>query len=565
MRAFPTLDPGQQFVTPFGIVEVVKDDRAVPTAIFPKDIQDQYRKYQKAKGTDDLREMGRYAKRAGKLRVRRDAINYLYEKGKANRRSIFESYFGGDPEHIRSVIKANNALTSGKTATNSKQSSSAEIPSRRTYNPKEPEDSFPDRIVECIWITDQRSHVLDIGKDFVKRDAEQPPKKLFLQRKLLKQPYDKVDSVYYCPDCGRTFTSSQSRKAHCVQKKCIQEARNKEEKREEIQMKIEIAVKTAIQFPEKRKFIKNMKTTSIVNKDGNRRKWKKKKKKKETSVYPEVIIAMGFKLVTKQKSGTNNASLKPPTPPLRERGRELDHILDDLKGAFEIQKRKTSDQRHGSIYAEVYKKLGFKFPGKRKGTSVGNNVSKSKRRKRTTKPKAPPPPKPLPPAIDVEALVDEIKSGRYPSFKVFEGDHADHCVLCKNGGKMFCCEFCDNVEHFKCILSKFTVKEPEPDEDFMCHKCIGVILSRRARAEKRRLRKQAKNELKKEEAVTETDPSDGNEYPYMASQAREVNELVELLKDSQVRLRRSIETTKMNNIRRQVISGVYPDGYSPPY
>jgi hypothetical protein len=301
----------------------------------------------------------------------------------------------------------------------------------------------------------------------------------------------------------------------------------------------------------------------MINKDGKLIKWKKKKKA-EASVYPEVIIAMGFKLVTKQKSSATNTSLKPPSPP-KERGRELDHILDDLKGAFQIQKRKTSDQRHGSIYAEVYKILGFKHPGKRKGTSVGNNVDKIKRRKRNTKPKPSPPPKPLPPAIDVGALVDEIKSGRYPSFNVFEGDHADHCVLCQNGGKMFCCEFCNNVEHFKCILSKFTIKEPEPDEDFMCHKCIGVILSRRARAEKRRLRKQAKNEMKKEEATTESDPSDGNEYPYMASQAREVNELVELLKDSQVRLRRSIETTKMNNIRRQVISGIYPDGYSPPY
>ena len=127
---------------------------------------------------------------------------------------------------------------------------------------------------------------------------------------------------------------------------------------------------------------------------------------------------------------------------------------------------------------------------------------------------------------------------------------------------MYCCEFCGNAEHFKCILTKFTIKEPEPDEDFMCHRCIGVILSRRARAEKRRLRKQVKNEqLKKEEEIIETDPSDGNEYPFMASQAREVNELVELLKDSQIRLRRSIETTRMNNIRRRVIAGVYPEAY----
>ena len=122
IRPFPTLHPGQKFVTPFGVVEVLKDDRAIPTAILPANIQDQYRKYQKYKVTDSIREMGRYVKRAGKLRVRRNAINSLYTKGKVNRRSIFEAYFGGDPEHIRSVIKASKAIESGRNTSSSKKS-----------------------------------------------------------------------------------------------------------------------------------------------------------------------------------------------------------------------------------------------------------------------------------------------------------------------------------------------------------------------------------------------------------------------------------------------------------
>jgi hypothetical protein len=544
VQPFPSLDPGQQFVTPFGIVEVVKDDRVFPTAVFPDDIQDRHRKYKKIKASEDVRDLGRHAKRAAKLRVRRNAINALYEKDKANRRSVFDAYFGGDPEHIRSVINAKKALPSA-------------LSNRQASDPKEPEDSFPDRIVECIWITDKRSHVLNSGEASVKRDAEQPPKKLYLQRRLLKQLYDEGDSVFYCPDCGRQFHSSQSHKAHCLQKKCIQEAELKKEKREELQEKIEREAKDNVRFPEIRKFVKNQQPAPTI-----KRKWKKKKKA-ESSVYPEVVIGMGFKLVQKQKSTVNSNPFQPPPAPERKQERELDDILGDLKGVFKIQQRKANDQKYGSIYSEVYRALGFKHPGKRKGTNFGNNVEMRKRRKRNPKPKPPPPSKPLPPTIDVGALVDEIKSGRYPSIKVFEGNHADFCMLCKKGGTMFCCEFCNNVEHFECILTKFTIKEPEPDEDFMCHKCIGVILSRRARAEKRRLRKQAKNEmLKKEEPVVENDPSDGNEYPYMASQAREVNELVELLKDSQVRLRRSIETTKMNNIRRQVIAGVYPDEYA---
>ncbi len=532
----------------------MKDDRATPTAILPDNVQQQYRKYQKAKNAIESRDLRRHAKIASKLRIRRDAVSALYEKGKANRRSIFNAYFGGDPEHIRSVIKADEALTNDEA--NTKSSLGTEW---RTSDPKEPKDSFPDRIVECKLITDYRWHNLDNTNIRVKRSFNQKPAKMFLQRRLLKEPYDMADTVYYCHDCGKKFSNSQARKSHCAQKRCIQDAKVKKAKREVSQLKVERDAEDYKRFPEKRKFIKNEKAKPVTNTTEKPRKWKKKKKA-ESSIYPEVIIGMGFKLVAKKKPTPTNV-IRKSNVPQEKKGLEIENLLDDLKGSLRIQQRKANDQRHGSIYAEVYSALGFKHPRKRRGGKVGNNVGERKRRKRQTKPKPPPPPKPLPPAIDVGALVDEIKSGRYPSFKVYEGEHADECVLCRNGGMMYCCEFCGNVEHFKCLLTKFTVKEPEPDEDFMCHRCIGIILSRRARAEKRRLRKQAKNEQLKKEKKAGNDPSDGNEYPNMASQAREVNELVELLKDAQVRLRRSIETTKINNIRRQVVAGVYPEPY----
>jgi hypothetical protein len=134
-------------------------------------------------------------------------------------------------------------------------------------------------------------------------------------------------------------------------------------------------------------------------------------------------------------------------------------------------------------------------------------------------------------------------------------------VICKKDGDLLCCNFCHLAEHLKCIRQRFTIKNPEADEDFMCHKCIQTILARRNRAEKRRLEKQVNTENKiQRELLSETrkNPGEGNEYHYMAAQAQDVNELVELLKDSQLRLRQSIETSKMNNIRRRIISGVYP-------
>ena len=541
------MKPGEKFVTPFGIVEVVKDDRAVPTAKYPDDYQVKHRRYQKFKVAADAKAVRQFAKMASKSRVRLNAINTLYEKGKANRRSVFDAYFGGDPEHMRSVINANKVLTN----TASVQSSQEVNP--RSINPKEPEGSFPDRIVECILVPDERTHQLDMMRTNVKRNAKPRPTKLYLQRRMLKECYIESEIVYHCEDCGRRFSTSQARKPHCEGKRCIHDGKIKREKREALQFKIDREVEIAERFPERRKFIKSRNPTSTAKPDKRKRKWKKKKKV-ERSVYPEVVLGLGFKLVTKKKINIDMSSpLEAPVAPQQK--------LEDLQGALAIQRRKTSDQLHGCIYAGVYKSLGFKKP---KRARIQNTLGKRKRAKRAKKPKPEPRPKPLPPAIDVAALVDEIKSGRYPSFKIFQGEHADTCLLCKNGGKMYCCEFCGNVEHFQCILTKFTIKEPEPDEDFMCHQCIGVILSRRARAEKRRLRKQAKNEqLKKEEEKNSR--SNNNEYPYMAAQGRDVSELVELLKDAQIRLRRSIETTKLNNIRRRVIAGVYPDEYAPPY
>ncbi|VEU41273.1 unnamed protein product [Pseudo-nitzschia multistriata] len=575
---FPTLNPGQQFVTKFGVVEVVRDDRAIPTAVFPKDIQERHRKFKKSEASKVHKEAGKYVRRSSKLRVRRNAINAVYEKGNVHRRSIFEAYFDGDPEHMKSVICANKALVSGSTETILLSEADVTPLATKARDPKEPEDSFPNRIVECIWIPDERTHVLSLQRnDPVKRDhgqrqTEQRCQKLFLRRRLLTEPYEKAIRVSYCSDCGRTFNSASSRRSHCVQKKCIQEAAIKKVKRDAIQSRIEREVCDILRFPERRKFVKKRKADdSMIDESGNKRRWKKKKKR-ELSVYPGILIGMGFKLVSKRRINVPEVKQEGNQPLraslLRGGDDEMDHLLENLKGAFQIQKRKANDQKYGSMYAEVYKALGFKYPGKKKGANVGNNIGKKKRRKRAVKPKPAPPPKPLPPAIDVGALVDEIKSGRYPSIKVFTGEHQDFCIVCKKGGTLFCCEYCSNVEHFSCIRTKYTLKEPEPDEDFMCHRCIGVILSRRARAEKRRLLKQGMNEKKKEEeekAQAVKSPTEGKEYEYMAAQAREVNELVELLKDSQIRLRRSIETTKMNNIRRQVISGVYPDGYSPPY
>jgi hypothetical protein len=91
--------------------------------------------------------------------------------------------------------------------------------------------------------------------------------------------------------------------------------------------------------------------------------------------------------------------------------------------------------------------------------------------------------------IDTSALVEEIYAGRYPSIKVFHGEHMKLCLICKEAGELLACHFCPNVEHLECLKTKVNVRNPGPDEEFMCHKCIQTSLSRRSRAERRRLQK----------------------------------------------------------------------------
>ena len=102
-----------------------------------------------------------------------------------------------------------------------------------------------------------------------------------------------------------------------------------------------------------------------------------------------------------------------------------------------------------------------------------------KRRKRNTS--APTKPAAAPVIVDIRPLVEEVRAGRYPSMKVYNGEHLNICMLCKTqGDDVFHCEFCANSEHIGCVKSKVSIRDLEPDDDFMCHRCIQAVLARRA-------------------------------------------------------------------------------------
>jgi hypothetical protein len=579
VKIFGTLEQGEKFDTPFGVVEVIKDDRAAPTA---PSFQNAKRKIMRAYNNS----MSRYEKclntfhtqRFSQLRFRRNKINELFERKEVSQKCVFEAYLDPLPEKRKFV---------------------------QPKNPAAPPESFPDRIVECQWIADRRARFWGDDRKEQETTLEKNSGlgKLYLTRRLLKENYVEGSSLYSCDDCGKAFECLPSHTYHLGSKPCKRRKEIEKSRRNETEQKI---LKNVIALQEKEKF----------SGQDIRRRPTKRQRKTGTAMYPEVLLALGFKIVKKDTVDSSDiirrataclkaapevpssesddvpknpiertASVGPasevrkpverlvvvmPTrkeePPLGNPLTVMQELSEDLKRELRI----SADLRLGSMYTEVYHSLAFRYPGvnvppksKRKKVVVEKKPKTiTTARKRTTAaapalfvPTLPPPT--LPFAIDTRALVDEALAGRYPSLKRYEGENDDVCAVCKKAGHLVCCDFCQVAEHWQCFRSKFTTKALEPGEDFMCHKCVGIVIARRNRAEKRRLGKNPKiNEGTSSENEVEQDDVTNQYHEIVAEKGRQTSELVELLRDSQDRLNQSVTLMEMNSIRRKMMWGL---------
>jgi hypothetical protein len=551
-KPFYVLLPGETFVTPYGIVEVVKDDRATPTGVFPPGVKDKTRAWHSNRAKWQLQHSKLFMAKAIQNRARRTKINHILQNGQVTMRTVFDAYYGGDPRMV----------------------SHTTWPRYRPPNPDPacPETSYPDRIVECLWIPDTRRtfHGLEDNEGTMypeTKEGMQSRTRMFLPRRLLTEPYETQTPTYTCLDCGQRFGSQPGQKYHIGNGVCKSRRLATTSTRKAIadgiqeQCRLFLTGGGILPYP-----LPNLPPGARTNQRDGRHLRKRIRPKKEYGMYPEVLISLGFKLlredmtfeVKKQDApviGNGHLAVNPP-----------DALLASLKEQLISQQRRSDDQKYGAMYIEVYKALGFRRPRKKRKRKEGeehdeekDTIGRVRRRRRAKKIKPLPPPKPLPPIIDTLALADEVDSGRYPSMNRYkDDDHHDLCFICKDGGELLCCDFCPKAVHLACVRKKFTIKDPEPEDDFMCHRCIQYILQRRARAEKRRLRKQVKAEQKREllafeESQKNPEIEEGMEYQHLAQKGQEVNELVEVLQDAQFRLRQSMETTKINNARRRMM------------
>ncbi|KAG7349559.1 CpXC protein [Nitzschia inconspicua] len=601
---FRTLEKGETFVTIYGIVRVIRDNMATPTADPIQDAAAKVKKFKNDVGKHENRVRKYMIQRFAQLRARRERINALYQKGEVSQKPIFKAYL--DPLHERITF----------------------VP------PKDPLDvagSFMDRIVECEWIADERTRFQGDAREEQEFKLEKPGElsRLFLRRRLLTEKYDGDGSVYFCDDCGKAFSNLPSHTYHTDQKPCKRRNERETSRREEIELKIQISAKT-------------LRTEEAIIHEAIRRyPFKPRQRKSDsTSVYPEVLLALGFQLVKKEehsrevmrraieelraaaaaRDSARNANSAPSASDPAERadknndeiiidnvgkstksspsqkvaGKEepkLEHpllVMEGLRKELKREMRIADDKTHGSMYSEVYHSLGFEYPGlkppkierpkmtvvviKRKKNPIRlnpkQNFSKVEQKPLPSPPvPAPPPEVPLPPIgslpsiIDPQALIEEALVGRYPSINRYNGEHSDVCLICKQFGQLLCCDFCETAEHWMCFRTKYTTKALEPGEDFMCHKCIGVVIARRNRAEKRRIGKvRIKGTNTNDDGSrgpSKNKQSDGNkQYHEVAEKGQSANELVELLRDSQDRLNQSVARLEMNNLRRKMMAGL---------
>lgn len=547
-----TLETGSRFITQFGIVEVISDDRAIPSATLPKDIKVLQKRFHSHKDRLERQQKRLQANFTLQSRLRRHRLHFLYQTKDWSAQLMNRAYFGG---------QKGPALQKGEESL------------KLVHDPSFPPESFPDRIVKCKLIPDERTKVVGEDDESEILSNNSPTgslfaTNLFLRRRLLVKPYVANISFYLCTICGAEYQSKDGFVYHVRSEICIRKQQSRLESAQEFSNGIEDRVTRALRT--------------------NRYADKKRRRMQLVAVYPDIWRSLEFKqpffvksLETVDLDGDDDDENKNI-----DDEEEVVKRPEDTLEALRLSLRREKDQLMGAVYPSVWKSLGFAsyttVSKRKKQTAECARVQPRRTRKSTRNDdtsaadefltKVYQPPLPI---IDIQVLVDEADTGRYPSVRRFLGVHDSECRICKEStGTVHKCTFCRRVVHIVCARTKVGLQDPEPDDDFMCHSCIKYILARRRRAEKRRFQKQEYALLKAAgRRATEADAVEKrtaeaekraeeekaaemqfeSEYHRVAYLGQELSEMMELLADARTRMNQLSEASRANDIRRSLL------------
>ena len=259
--------PGEKFVTSFGVVQVVADNRVVSSPDARGCPQPKPKEQRKEVL---IRKKNRIFTMASKFqRKRRKKFLQLFNEnvtGEKLREEVWKEYCPSTTP---------DAILSGAWSWGSQKPSAIvtlsvmgdEQPTSQVENPELDHDSSvlpgasPERIVECVLIKDERRKVIDINDDLLdeerltkvdvakaavkkaKKEAlvmstvdknaicpfipdaiHESGMKLYLQRRLLEERYSAAIPIYQCIRCGRSFSSRLGLKGHLHENVCGKKA-----------------------------------------------------------------------------------------------------------------------------------------------------------------------------------------------------------------------------------------------------------------------------------------------------------------------------------------------------
>ena len=243
--SFRVLNPGEKFMTKFGIVKVLADNRLPPGKEVserhpPKQVLTRYhaecRRFEvrKDRMRDEIAAGGRY-RRSELLRLHADGTMNEAKKAQLSWKLYCSS------------LELDQVLKQGKTYV---EPITNYVKDDCTPTDPWPKDEFyPDRIVECELVQDKRA-IIDVsgvemddagdrGVACEERaqkmsNRQKIPMRLYLQRKELSQVYREDEANFICADCGKQYVSRQAITYHVKKKICVVPSYDVEKKEEHI-------------------------------------------------------------------------------------------------------------------------------------------------------------------------------------------------------------------------------------------------------------------------------------------------------------------------------------------
>jgi hypothetical protein len=235
---FPALNSVSEFVTRWVVVRVIQDGRATPSELgLDKDAKDRYRLWKNQKSRLDLRRKEQYLALTVHSLARRKRFGKVYaeelmRQPKPPPHTLIRAIVEDEGQLQREVWKIYTGATKRGSLPEGMHRNFPMISPEYPYggHPLEPPACHPDRIVKCVLIPDRRKLIaLEAIEDRhserkEKRECRQVEKeidrhvdngtKLFLQRRMLTEPYVESGTRFCCVDCGRLFASIVGCKYH---------------------------------------------------------------------------------------------------------------------------------------------------------------------------------------------------------------------------------------------------------------------------------------------------------------------------------------------------------------